>query len=269
MSSRSIKDQTNNFGVWNVHDSSRWHTGRDFNIVLSNSESPGRAMRMSTGVTQNLRQGTATELNTTVNIRHSQLKILENIQRTETWIRDRVISSNESFRQRSAKSMSTTDVKTEFLNMEIVHQSIISRKDENYLLPRSPRPRSLSSTMKTVIHLGLTNEKNMEIRKYRNFENIENSFTVTENLKMENYTEILNKSKNDSRFSSLSQEVIKDKGTRLLGLSSMSWENDLFKGRDKRKMDHPSGTVQDVLRSSRFLWIRWRSYWLGVENFPD
>ena len=143
------------------------------------------------------------------------------------------------------------------------------RKNENYLRPRTPRPRSISSTMKTVIHLGLTNEKNMEILKYRNFENVENSFTVTGNLVMENSTEILNKSKNDCRSSWSSQEVVKDKDTRLLGLSIMSWENDLFKRRDKRKMVHPSGSVQDVLRSSRVLWIRWRSCWIRVENFPE
>ena len=77
----------------------------------------------------------------------------------------------------------------------------MSRKDDNYLRLRSPRPRSISSTMKTVIHLGLLNEKNMEILKYRNFENVENSFTVTENLAMENSTEILNVSQNDCRSS--------------------------------------------------------------------
>ena len=60
--------------------------------------------------------------------------------------------------------------------------------------------------------------------KYRNFENVENSFTVAENLMMVNSTEILNKSKNDCRSSWSSQEVIKDKGTRLLGLSIMSWK---------------------------------------------
>ena len=116
----------------------------------------------------------------------------------------------------------------------------MSRKDENYLRARSPRSRSISSMMKTVIHLGFTNEKNMEIFKYRNFENVENSFTVIENLMMENSTEILNKSKNDCRSSWSSQEVVKDKDTRLLELSIMSWKNDLFKRRDKRKMDHPS-----------------------------
>ena len=145
----------------------------------------------------------------------------------------------------------------------------MSRKDENYLRLRCPRPRSLSSTMKTVIHLGLLNEKNMEILKYRNFENVENSFIVTANLTMENSTEILNVSQKDCRSSWLSQEVIKDKVARLLGLSSMSWENDLFKGRDTRKMIRPSGTVQDVFRSSRVLWIRWRSCWIRVENFPE
>ena len=144
----------------------------------------------------------------------------------------------------------------------------MSRKNEKYLRLRSPRPRSISSTMKTVIHLGLVNEKNMEILKYRKFENVENSFTVTENLAMENSTEILNVSQNDCRSSWWSQEVIKDKVTRLLALSSMSWENDLFKGRDKRKMIRPSGTVQDVFRSSRVLWIRWRSCWIRVDKFP-
>ena len=77
----------------------------------------------------------------------------------------------------------------------------MSRKNEKYLRLRSPRPRSISSTMKTVILLGLVNEKNMEILKYRNFENVENSFTVTENLAMENSTEILNVSQNDCRSS--------------------------------------------------------------------
>ena len=91
--------------------------------------------------------------------------------------------------------------------------------------------------MKAAIHLGLTNEKNMEILKYRNFENVENSFIVHENLVMENSTEILHVSKNDYRSSWSSQEVVKGKGTGLLGLSIMSWENDLFKRRGKRKMD--------------------------------
>ena len=120
------------------------------------------------------------------------------------------------------------------------------RKDENYLGLRSPRPRSISSTMKAAIHLGLTNEKNMEILKFRSFENVENSFIVHENLVMENSTEILHVSKNDYRSSWSSQEVVKGKGTGLLGLSIMSWENDLFKRRDKRKMVHPSGSVQEM-----------------------
>ena len=49
-------DQTNNFGVWSVHGSSRRGAGSDFNIVLSKSVSPGRVMRMSTAVIQSLRQ---------------------------------------------------------------------------------------------------------------------------------------------------------------------------------------------------------------------
>ena len=124
MISRSIKDQTNNFDVWRVHDSSRWDAGSDSNIVLSKPESPRRVMRMLTGVTQSLRQGTATELDTTDNERHSQVKIQENVQSTETWKRDGVISHNDSFRQRTPKSLSATDFKTEFLNMEIPHHQL-------------------------------------------------------------------------------------------------------------------------------------------------
>ena len=70
------------------------NTGSDSNIVLSKSESPGRVMRMSTDATQSLRQGT-TELDTTDNVRHSQVNIQENVQSTETWKRDGVISSND------------------------------------------------------------------------------------------------------------------------------------------------------------------------------
>ena len=77
-------DQTNNFGVWSVHGSSRRGAGSDFNIVLSKSVSPARVMRMSTAVTQSLRQGKATELDTTDNVRHSPVKIQENVQSTET-----------------------------------------------------------------------------------------------------------------------------------------------------------------------------------------
>ena len=47
-------------------------------------------MRISTDVFQSLRQGTATELDTTNNVTHSQVKKQENIQSTETWKRDRV-----------------------------------------------------------------------------------------------------------------------------------------------------------------------------------
>ena len=123
-------EQTNKFGVWSVHGSCRWDAESDSNIVLSKPESPERAMRMSTGVTQSLRQGTVTELDTTDNVRHSQVKIQENVQSTETWKRDRVVSPNDSFRQRTAKSMSTTDVKTEFLNMEITHINYVSKGPE-------------------------------------------------------------------------------------------------------------------------------------------
>ena len=81
-------------------------------------------MRMSTDVCQSLQWGTATELDTTDNVRQSQVKIQENVQSTETWKRDKVISPNDSFRQRTAKSLSTSDVKTEFLNMEIAHHQL-------------------------------------------------------------------------------------------------------------------------------------------------
>ena len=113
--------QINHFGVWSDHDLSRWGAGSDSKKVLSKSESPDRVMRMSTWVSQSLRQGIATESDTTDNVRHYQVEIQENVKSTETWQRDRVISSNDSFRQRTAKSVSTTDVKTEFLNMEIAH----------------------------------------------------------------------------------------------------------------------------------------------------
>ena len=73
---------------------------------------------------QSLRQGTATELDTTDDVRHSQVNRQENVQSTETWKRDKVIFSNDSFRQRTAKSVSATAVKTEFLNMEITHHQL-------------------------------------------------------------------------------------------------------------------------------------------------
>ena len=56
------------------HDSSRWCVGRDTNTALSNPESPERAMTMQTGATQSFRQRTATESDTTDNVRHSQVK---------------------------------------------------------------------------------------------------------------------------------------------------------------------------------------------------
>ena len=54
----------------------------------------------------------------------------ENVQSTETWKRDRVISPNDSFWQRTAKSVSAMDVKTEFLNMEIAHINYVSKERE-------------------------------------------------------------------------------------------------------------------------------------------
>ena len=71
-------------------NSIRWEVGSDSNIVLSKPESHGRAMKISTDVVQSFLQGTATELDTTDNVRHSQVKIQENMQSTETWKRDRV-----------------------------------------------------------------------------------------------------------------------------------------------------------------------------------
>ena len=133
--------------------------------------------------------------------------------------------------------------------MEIAHINYVSKGAELFTT-------EASKTKIPIFHdedsnpTGFFNEKSMEILKYRNFENVENSFIVTENLVMENSTEILNVSKNDCR-SSCFQEVVKDKGTRLLGLSIMSWESDLFKRGEKRKMDNSSKTVQGVLRSSR------------------
>ena len=60
----------------------------------------------------------------TDDVRHSQVNRQENVQSTETWKRDKVIFSNGSFRQRTAKSVSATAVKTEFLNLEITHHQL-------------------------------------------------------------------------------------------------------------------------------------------------
>ena len=248
MISRSIKDQTNNFEIWSVHDSSRWGAGSDSNIVLSKSEStwevnenvdgcyPESPSRDSDWIGHDWQCQTLQSENT------GKCSEYWNLETRWSYFFQRQLPATDSEigeydRRRNG-----------ILKYGDYASSIMPRKDENYLRMRSPRPRSISSTMKTVIHLGLTNEKNMEIRKYRNFENVENSFIVTENLVMTNSTEILKVSKNDCRSSWSSQEVVKDKDTRLLGLI-MSWENDLFKRRDKRKMVYPSGTVQDVLHS--------------------
>ena len=131
-------------------NSIRWQVGSDSNLVLSKPESHGRVMRISTDVVQSLRQGTAIELDMTDNVRHCQVKIQENIQSTETWKRDKVISSNGSFRQRTAKSMSTTDVKTEFLNMEITHINYVSKGRELFT----------TEVSKTKIHIFHDEDRN-------------------------------------------------------------------------------------------------------------
>ena len=171
------QDQINNFCVWSVHDSSRWGAGSDSNIVLSKPESPGRAMRMPTAVTQSLRQGkrlnwTRLTMSGTPKWKYRKMFRALKLKNEIELFLPTTASSNDSFRQRTAKSVSATDGKTEFLNMEIVYINYVSKG------------RELFATENTAIHLGLTNEKNMEILKYRNFENVENSFTVNENLVM-------------------------------------------------------------------------------------
>ena len=126
----------------------------------------------------------------------------------------------------------------------------------------------VSSTMKAAIHLGLNYEKNFEILRCRNFDNVGNLFTLTEILVKENSTEILSVSTIDCRLSCWTESTLahdqvkkwsKGKGTNLLGLSTMSWENEFFKKRSKNKMVQSSERVRDVLRSIRVLWNRWRS----------
>ena len=165
------------------HDSSRWCVGSDSNAALSNPESPERAMTMQTGVTQ-------------------------------------------SFRQRTAKSVSATDVKTEFCNVEIADFNYVSRVFQ-FLTKKLGIPEGkelfateasktnimmwgwfMSSTMKEAIHLGLNHEENMEILKCRNFENVGNLFTLTENLVAENSAEILNVSTIDCRSSCWTESAL-------------------------------------------------------------
>ena len=126
----------------------------------------------------------------------------------------------------------------------------------------------VSSTMKAAIHLGLNYEKNIEILKCRNFENVGNLFTLTEILVTENSSQTLSVSRIDCRpscwtESTLAHDPVKkwsrSKGTNLLRLSKMSRENEFFKKRSKRKIVQSSERVQDVLRSTRVLWNRWRS----------
>ena len=277
------------------HDSSRWGVGSDTNTALSNPESPGRAMTMQTGVTQSFRQRTATESDMTDSVRHSQVKTQENVQSPESRKQDGVISSNDSFRQRTAKSVSATDVKTEFCNLKITDINYVS-KIFRFLMKKLGVPEGqesfateahknnimmwgllVSSTMKAAIHLGLNYEKNIKILKCRNSENVGNLFTLTEILVTESSTEILSVSTIDCRSSCWTESTLapdqvkkwsKGKGTNPPGLSTMSRENEFFKKRSKRKMVQSSERVQDVLRSIRVLWNWWRSNWIRVEYFP-
>ena len=223
-------------------------------------------MRMPTGVTQSLLQGTATELDTTDNVRHSQVNTQENVQSTETWKRDRVISFNVSFRQRTAKSMSAKDVKTEFLNMEITHHHLCLERtriicdwglqDQDPYLLRWRKQFILDRQMRRIWRSSSTGTSRMlRIR--------------SPSLKTW-WWEILRKYWMWVRMTADHRDQVKkSKGTRLLDLSIMSWQNDLFKRWDQWKMDHRSGTIQDVPRRSRVLWLRWRSYWIRVGNFPE
>ena len=60
----------------------------------------------------------------------------------------------------------------------------------------------------------------------------------------------------------------KGKGTNLLGLSTMSWENEFFKRRSKRQMVQSSERVQDVLRSTRVLCNRCEKQLKSSGIFP-
>ena len=79
------------------HNSSRWGEGSDTDTALSNPESPGRAVTMQTGVTQSFRQRTATESDTTDNVRHSQVKTQENVQSPESRKQDGVFFFQRQF----------------------------------------------------------------------------------------------------------------------------------------------------------------------------
>ena len=250
---------------------------------------------MQTGGTQSFRQRTATESDTTDNVRHTQVKTQENVVSPESRKQDGVISSNDSFRQRTAKSASATDVKTEFCNLKITDINHVS-KIVRFLMKKLGVPEGqesfateaykhnimmwglfVSSTMKAAIHLGLNYEKNIEILKYRNFEKVGNLFTLTEILVTENCSQILSVSTIDCRSSCWTASTLahdqvkkwsKGKGTNLLGLSTMSWENEFFKRRSKRQMVQSSERVQDVLRSIRVLWNRWEKQLNSSGIFP-
>ena len=175
---------------------------------------------------QSFWQRTATESETTDNVRHSQVKTQENVQSPESRKQDGVISSNDSFLQRTAKSVSATDVKTEFCNMKITDIYYVT-KIFRLLIKKLGVPEGqesfatgayknnimmwglfVSSTMKAAIHLGLNYEKNIEILECRNFENVGNLFTLTEILVTENSTEILSVSTIDCRSSCWTESTL-------------------------------------------------------------
>ena len=83
---------------------------------------------MQTGVTQSFwPRILATQLHTTDSVRPTQVKTKENVQSPESRKHDGVISFNDSFLQRIAKSVSTTDVRTEFRNMKITDINYVSK----------------------------------------------------------------------------------------------------------------------------------------------
>ena len=129
----------------------------------------------------------------------------------------------------------------------------------------------VSSTMKAAIHLWLRDPQMQKLRECWKL------IHLTEILVMENYTEILSVSTIDCSSSCWTESTLthdqvkkwsKDKDTNLLGLSTITGRMSSSRKEARKKMVQSSERVQDVVRSIRVLWNRWRSNGTRVEYFP-
>ena len=186
------------------HSLSRW-SERSSSTTLSNPENPGKALTNMPDVDRSFGKMFDNDCDTSDNGKHSQVRKQENVQCTETWKQAKVTPSDGSFRKRSSNAVNTDDTGKDFRNKRITDSDYISKIFRFFKKKLGIQERHESLGIVHVLTdegsnpLGQNYERNLETYKSTNFEQVENLFSMTQNVVVDNSTETLNVKKINCR----------------------------------------------------------------------